>query len=36
MVVGMGMGGKDSYRVWDDHVHTVIFKMNNNKDLLYI
>ena len=28
-------GGKDSYGVWDGHVHTAVFKWITNKDLLY-
>ena len=37
--VGVGVGGwmqgRDSKGVWDGHVHTVIFKMDTHKDLLY-
>ena len=25
------MGGRDSYGVWDGHVHTAIFKMDNQQ-----
>ena len=25
------MGGRDSLRVWDGHVHTAIFKMDNQQ-----
>ena len=28
------MGDRDSYRVWDGHVHTAIFKTDNQQDLL--
>ena len=24
-------GGRDHYRVWDEHVHTAIFKMDNQQ-----
>ena len=27
--------GRDSWGLWDGHVHSVIFKMENQKDLLY-
>ena len=26
-----GFGGRDSLRVWDGHVHTAIFKMDNQQ-----
>ena len=29
------MGGRDSQEIWDGHVHTAIFKMDNQQDLLY-
>ena len=39
MVAGVGVGermrGRDSQGVWDERVHTAIFKMMTNKDLLY-
>ena len=25
--------GRDSYGVWDGHVHTAIFKMDNHREL---
>ena len=28
-------GGRDRKGVWNEHIHTAIFKMNNHKDLLY-
>ena len=28
-------GKRDSQGVWDGHVHTAIFKMDDHKDLLY-
>ena len=31
----MAARGRDSYRLWEDHVHTAIFKMDNHKDLLH-
>ena len=36
LMIAVGKGrGRDNYRVWDGHVHTTIFKIDNNKDLLY-
>ena len=39
MVAGMGGDGKkrgrDCWGVWNGHVHTAIFKMDNQKYLLY-
>ena len=29
------MGKRDSKVVWDGHVHTIIFKIDNQNDLLY-
>ena len=26
--------GRDSYRLWEDHVHTAIFKMDNQQKLI--
>ena len=28
-------GGRDKEGVWNECIHTAIFKMNNHKDLLY-
>ena len=38
MVAGVGgrMRGRDDQGVWGGHVHTAIFKMIPNKDLLYM
>ena len=27
--MGAEWGGRDDYRVWEGHVHTAIFKMDN-------
>ena len=32
---GGRVGGRDSQGVWDRHVHTAIFKVDNQQDLLY-
>ena len=29
--VGVAVGGSDSYAVWGGHIHTAIFKMNNQQ-----
>ena len=29
VIEGGGMRGRDSLEVWDRHVHTIIFKMDN-------
>ena len=31
MVAGGEGGGRDSWRVWDRHVHTAAFKMDNQQ-----
>ena len=30
----MAARGRDSYRLWEDHVHTAIFKMDNQQKLI--
>ena len=32
---GRRLEGRDSWEVWDGHVHTAMFKKNKQKDLLY-
>ena len=32
---GKDAGGRDGQGVWDGHVHTAIFKMDNHNDLRY-
>ena len=29
----MGAGGRDSWRIWNGHVYTAVFKMDNRQDI---
>ena len=31
-----GKGGRAKLGVWDEQIHTTVYKQTNNKDLLYI
>ena len=35
MVAGRKVGGRDSWGIWDGHIHTAVFKWITNEDLLY-